>query len=104
MSDHPEPGSWSVPITDGELVISEATADLRAMPPVMIESATRLLGMAPVYCLSIFAAACGVPIVVWVPETLRTLCDLLILADQAADPVPPSDSRRLARRALGERS
>jgi hypothetical protein len=22
MGDHPEPGSWSVPITDGELVIS----------------------------------------------------------------------------------
>jgi hypothetical protein len=38
------------------------------------------------------------------PETLRTLCDLLILANQAAEPVPPSDARRLARRALGERS
>jgi hypothetical protein len=56
MGDQPEPGSWSVPITDGELVISEATADLRAMPPAMIESATRLLGTTPRYCLSIFAA------------------------------------------------
>ena len=49
----PEPGSWSVPITGGELVVSEATSDnLRAMPPRMIDEAGVLLGMAPVYCLS----------------------------------------------------
>ena len=56
MGGQPEPGSWSVPITDGELVVSEATSDLRAMPPAMINAAIRLLGTAPVYCLSIFAA------------------------------------------------
>jgi hypothetical protein len=56
MGGQPEPGSWSVPITDGELVVSEATSDLRAMPPAMIHAAIRLLGTAPVYCLSIFAA------------------------------------------------
>jgi hypothetical protein len=54
--EEPEPGSWSVPIRGGELVVSEATRDLRAMPPRMIAAATRLLGTAPVYCLSIFAA------------------------------------------------
>jgi hypothetical protein len=59
MGHHRELGSWSVPITDGELVISEATADLLAMPPAMIESATRLLGTTPRYCLSIFAAVGG---------------------------------------------
>jgi hypothetical protein len=59
MGGQPEPGSWSVPITDGELVISEATADLLAMPPAMLESATRLLGTTPRYCLSIFAAVGG---------------------------------------------
>jgi hypothetical protein len=53
----PEPGSWSVPTAGGELVVSEATSDLRAMPPRMIEAATSLLGMTSVYCLSIFAAA-----------------------------------------------
>jgi len=53
----PEPGSWSVPIAGGELVVSEATGDLSAMPPTMIEAATSLLGTAPVYCLSIFAGA-----------------------------------------------
>jgi hypothetical protein len=52
----PEPGSWSVPISDGELVVSEATSDLRTMPGRMIEEATNLLGTAPVYCLSIFPA------------------------------------------------
>jgi hypothetical protein len=52
----PEPGSWSVPIGNGELVVSEATSDLRTMPPRMIEAATNLLGTPPVYCLSIFAA------------------------------------------------
>ena len=56
MGGQPEPGSWSVSITNGELVISEATGDLRSMPPAMIHSALRLLGTAPVYCLSIFAA------------------------------------------------
>jgi hypothetical protein len=56
MGGQPEPGSWSLAITDGELVISEATGDLRAMPPLMIESATHLLGTPPRYCLSIFAA------------------------------------------------
>ena len=56
MGDQPEPGSWSVPIIGGELVVSEATGDLRAMPPPMIHAAIRLLGTAPVYCLSIFAA------------------------------------------------
>jgi hypothetical protein len=54
--EEPEPGSWSVPIRGGELVVSEATRDLRAMPPRMIAAATRLLGTAPVYCLSTFAA------------------------------------------------
>jgi hypothetical protein len=53
----PEPGSWSVPIAGGELVVSEATRDLQTMPPRMIEAATSLLGTAPVYCLSIFAGA-----------------------------------------------
>jgi hypothetical protein len=53
----PEPGSWSVPIAGGEVVVSEATGDLRAMPPRMVDEAGRLLGTAPVYCLSIFAAA-----------------------------------------------
>jgi hypothetical protein len=52
----PEPGSWSVPIAGGELVVSEATGDLRAMPPRMIDEAGSLLGTAPVYCLSIFGA------------------------------------------------
>jgi hypothetical protein len=56
MGDQPEPDSWSVPITGGELVASDATSDLRAMPPAMIHAAIRLLGTAPVYCLSIFAA------------------------------------------------
>jgi hypothetical protein len=56
MGGQPEPGSWSVPITNGELVVCEATGDLRSMPPAMIHSALRLLGTAPVYCLSIFAA------------------------------------------------
>ena len=56
MGGQPEPGSWSVPIINGELVVSEATSDLRAMPPAMIHAAIRLLGTAPVYCLSIFAA------------------------------------------------
>ena len=41
MGGQPEPGSWSVPITDGELVVSEATSDLRAMPPSMIDAASR---------------------------------------------------------------
>ena len=27
----------------------------------------------------------------WVPETLRTLCDVLILVDQSAEPVVASD-------------
>ena len=27
----------------------------------------------------------------WVPETLRTLCDVLILVDQSAEPVVSSD-------------
>jgi hypothetical protein len=56
MGDQPEPGSWSVPISGGELVVSEATGDLRAMPEAMIHAAIRLLGTTPVYCLSIFAA------------------------------------------------
>ena len=56
MGGQPEPASWSVPITNGELVVSEATSDLRSMPPAMIHSALRQLGTAPVYCLSIFAA------------------------------------------------
>ena len=59
MGDRPEPRSWSVPITGGELVVSEATGDLRAMPEPMIHAATRLLGTTPVYCLSIFAAVGG---------------------------------------------
>jgi hypothetical protein len=53
----PEPGSWSVPIAGAELVVSEATRDLRTMPPSMIEAATSLLGTPPVYCVSIFAGA-----------------------------------------------
>jgi hypothetical protein len=59
MGDQPEPGSWSVPISGGELVVSEATGDLRAMPEPMIHAAIRVLGTAPVYCLSIFAAVEG---------------------------------------------
>jgi hypothetical protein len=55
MGGQPEPGSWTVPITDGELVVSQATSDLQAMPPAMIHAAARLLGTAPVYCLSVFA-------------------------------------------------
>jgi pimeloyl-ACP methyl ester carboxylesterase len=55
MGDQPEPGSWSVPIIGGQLVVSDATSDLRAMPPAMIHAAIRLLGTTPVYCLSIFA-------------------------------------------------
>ena len=27
----------------------------------------------------------------WVPETLRTLCDVLILVDQSAEPIVSSD-------------
>jgi hypothetical protein len=27
----------------------------------------------------------------WVPETLRTLCDVLILVDQSAQPIVSSD-------------
>jgi hypothetical protein len=53
----PEPGSWSVPIAGGELIVSEAAGDLRAMPPRMIDAAGTLLGRPPVYCLSIFPAA-----------------------------------------------
>jgi hypothetical protein len=38
MGGQPEPGFWSVPITNGELVVSEATGDLRSAlngrPPV----------------------------------------------------------------------
>ena len=49
IGDQREPGSWSVPITGGELVVSEATSDLRAMPAAMIHAAIRLLGTAPVY-------------------------------------------------------
>jgi hypothetical protein len=56
MGDQPEPGSWSVPISGGKLVVSEATGDLRTMPEPMIHAAIRLLGTAPAYCLSIFAA------------------------------------------------
>ncbi len=56
LTGEPEPGSWSVPIRDGELVVSEATSDLRTMPPRMIEAATNLLGTTPVYRLSIFTA------------------------------------------------
>ena len=44
----PEPGSWSVPIAGAELVVSEATRDLRTMPPSIIEAATSLLGTPPV--------------------------------------------------------
>jgi hypothetical protein len=40
--------------------------------------------------------------VVWVPETRLTSCDLLILVEQSAEAVVPSDGVRLARRRLGE--
>jgi hypothetical protein len=40
----------------------------------------------------------------WVPETLHTSRDLLILVEQSAEPVPPSDGVHLACCAAGERS
>src|SRR3954453_3019355 len=38
----------------------------------------------------------------WVPETPRTSRDLLILVEQSAEPVAPSNGVRLASRSLGE--
>ena len=105
MGDHPEPGSWSVPITDGELVISEATADLRAMPPAMIESATRLLETTPRYCLSIFAAVGGATGSIsaekddsetaqLVQRIVNAFADRwpVVLSDNTADPMTPLGS------------
>ena len=50
----------------------------------------------------------GRPVVeatVWVPETLRALCDVLILVDQSAQPVGSSDvvNRRAAPTGIGLR-
>jgi hypothetical protein len=39
---------------------------------------------------------------VWVPETLHTLCDLLILVDQSTKPVVSSDILDLPRGVVGE--
>jgi hypothetical protein len=38
----------------------------------------------------------------WVPETLLTSCDLLILVEQSAGPVPPLDAFGPACRVLGD--
>ena len=38
----------------------------------------------------------------WVPETLLTSRDLLILVEQPAEPVAPLDGVRILRRRLGE--
>ncbi len=38
----------------------------------------------------------------WVPETLRILCDVLILVDQSAEPVVSFDLADVGRRAMGE--
>jgi hypothetical protein len=97
----PEPGSWSVPIAGGELVVSEASGDLRTMPPRMIEEATSLLGMAPVYCLSIFAGAgqsTGSVVVEDDKETAALVRRILnafatrwpaVLSDNTTDPMIP---------------
>jgi hypothetical protein len=37
-----------------------------------------------------------------VPETVHTSCDLLVLVEQAAEPVAASDACCRARRSLGE--
>ena len=42
------------------------------------------------------------PAALWVPETLRTSCDLLILVEQSTESVTPSDAFSLARRGLGD--
>ena len=42
------------------------------------------------------------PWLLWVPEMLLTSCDLLVLVEQSAEPVVPSDGVRLVRRRLGE--
>jgi hypothetical protein len=41
---------------------------------------------------------------VWVPATLRTLCDLLIFVDQAAEAVASHSPVKFRRGVLGERS
>ena len=43
-----EPESCSVPIPGGELIVSEAAGDLRAIPPRMVDAAGTLLGRVPV--------------------------------------------------------
>ena len=42
------------------------------------------------------------PRIVWVPETLRTSCDLLIFVEEAAEAVVSLDLVDLGRRAVGE--
>jgi hypothetical protein len=97
----PEPASWSVPIAGGELVVSEATGDLRTMPPRMTEAATSLIGTAPVYCLSIFAGAgqsTGSTVVVDDKETAALVRQIVnafaarwpaVLSDNTTNPMIP---------------
>ena len=106
----PEPGSWSVPIAGGELVVSEATGDLRTMPPRMIEAATSLIGTAPVYCLSIFAGAgqsTGSAVVVDDKETAALIRRIVntfaarwpaVLSDNTTNPMIPLGPLRRVRR------
>jgi hypothetical protein len=97
----PEPGSWSVAIAGGELVVSEATTDLRGMPPRMIDEACGLLGTAPVYCLSIFAAVgelTGSPVIEDEKETAALVRRIVnafaarwpaVLSDNTTNPMIP---------------
>jgi hypothetical protein len=90
-----------VPITGGELVVSEATGDLRTMSPRMIEAATSLIGTAPVYCLSIFAGAgqsTGSTVVVDDKETAALVRQIVhafaarwpaVLSDNTTNPMIP---------------
>jgi hypothetical protein len=90
-----------VPIAGGELVVSEATGDLRTMPPRMIEAATSLIGTAPVYCLSIFAGAgqsTGSTVVVDDKETAALVRQIVhafaarwpaVLSDNTTNPMIP---------------
>jgi hypothetical protein len=38
---------------------------------------------------------CETRVTLWVPEILRTSCDVLILVEQAAEPIVSTDARRL---------
>ena len=41
-------------------------------------------------------------VILWVPETLRTSCGLLVFAEEAAEPIVSFDLGALGRLAVGE--